>query len=776
MRIARLAWTGLKSTDRDLALGPLTLLVGAVGSGKSSALEALRFVALGHVPALGKSEVATARLMRDREISVEATLEDGRMFSRSLWRRGGKLQSEAFASWLPPKSGLTETGEAIRALFGASDIEAAEALDLRELLSCSAAERSKRIERLLDASGLSPAVLAARGWSLTWLRLAGVPSERIPAGTEAEATAASCQTLVPDEVRGAAAGVADALRAILGSGGLAAAQDHARQAKLDAAAQVRANVAARAEIEDRLGGPIETLGNLPAERDAVAATMERARRDLETGAEAAVVRQAAGVVLPGLQERAADTARALEAAMEALPRIEQARAEAAALVDPPEVVAPAAVEPDRQAIAEAEALEHRAREEDDAGAAVPLPLPVSTAAESAAVTIAEREAERAASSPWREVEAVASRIFQLGSMLPEPAHAQHVDCGDRLVALAKEHGGDGLAILDRRATARRALGLAELAAAKREEEILDAMQRRTGHAAAAMRLRAEAADFRYGALERARLANAEARAAYADAAGERARALSLNRTARTRLEAEAAYLETTAREAQTAADRSAADLAETEARLAGIASVAVDVDAAARALESSREVLVILDARIARLRQAEIRRAEMTALLAEIDRATAEQKCWAAAEWACQRLREEDLTARAKGLESRMAKFLAAAGRAEEPFLRAGRGVCEFGLRRAGKEIAVEALSGGEHALFIAAMASAVIALRGPDLRALLVEAAELGAGDAAQAMLRGCAAVADEVQVILATNAEIGAPAGWTVHRMSEERAEVGA
>ena len=161
VRIVRISFEGVKAFDRDLVIGPRTALVGPPASGKSSVSDGLRFAALGHVPHLGGREADTAKILRGDRMVVHVELSDGRRFSRSLGRDGSSLRMEARTSWLPPGATATAQSAAIRSLFGESDEEAAECLDLRELLEASPSARASRIEALLSATSMKAADLAA---------------------------------------------------------------------------------------------------------------------------------------------------------------------------------------------------------------------------------------------------------------------------------------------------------------------------------------------------------------------------------------------------------------------------------------------------------------------------------------------------------------------------------------------------------------------------------------------------------------------------------------
>lgn len=97
----RIQTRGLGAHDQDVELHGNTVLSAPSESGKSSVLNAIRWVTLGFIPQQGKSLEASARLMRgDGPMSVTLTLDDGRSMSRSLTRNGRKLTMSATASWL----------------------------------------------------------------------------------------------------------------------------------------------------------------------------------------------------------------------------------------------------------------------------------------------------------------------------------------------------------------------------------------------------------------------------------------------------------------------------------------------------------------------------------------------------------------------------------------------------------------------------------------------------------------------------------------------------
>ncbi len=766
---------GLKSSDRSVRLRGRNLVLGAVGSGKSSVLDAIRICALSYVPAIGKSPAATARLMRDNEIDVGIELSDGRRVERSLARDGQRLTGSAHASWLPPRTKDTEAGEAIRALFGASDAEAAQHLDIRQLLACTPNERAKQIEALLDASGMDVTTAALRGRALTTLRAAGIDPDRMPLDlADATSAAAGAEALLDRALRIAVAGIRDTLDSQLRTSGIAAAADAMRAAKNDSAAACREQIAARSQLELRLvalQAPADSLESLRARRDAARDAIARARRDLEAADAAARARAEVEAVLPVLRDQVTRAEGEHEIALEALETARDCRSETAGIGDdpaPPE--APVIVEPDPDVIAMAERWEAQAAEDDAAADRIVIPAAPPTAAEERAVTVARQRLERSNADPWGRILTIADEIAAAADG-DDDEETPLMRWSRSLREVATEQGARS------RDELKAELAVAERALGALQEQVQDHEQRRECLAKDLADIRAMAAGYRTDATKARREATVAARTENARRAAEHERLMAAWRAQvdalrqrRAGLLRRAEQIEAGARQAQEDLDRARADLTAAEARLTGQADVAVDAVAARSLLTDAEAAIAEIGPKIVVVEGADACRREMAALLEQIERATALQAAYAAAEWACQRLREEDLRARAGGLEERMRVFLRGAGRSEDPYLRASKGICDFGLRRDGHEISVEALSGGESVLFMAALAAAVIALRAPECRVLLIEAAELGAGETADAVLRGCEAITDAIEtVIVATCAAIEPRTGWNVIHTGE-------
>lgn len=496
-RIDTIDVRGLKAHDRTYRLGPCSLILGRPGSGKTAAIDAVVYSLLGYVPRLGRSESATAALMREDEIAVTATLDDGRTISRGLTRertkKGTALKSFARASWADEGGSTTEHGAAITALAGANAIDAGENLDLSELLRCSAAERAKRIMALLDVSGMGAEEAAGKFGVLLRQRLARTnPADEheIEAGEFGDVAAA---------VRKVAPEICDDVEALLLSGPIGSVLEGVRAKKLAIQAEGRAKVSARAAIEERLqevNAPALPLAQIRKMHEDAVARWAAAEKALETAKAAADARAQAEAPIPALRS-AADEARAeLEAAIAALQRAEAVRrevefitdppavvapayrqvdhaagkaasemeAEAAAIVDPPEIPAPAAAGPlDDDIASVTEALNIARNYELETFV---LPDPIQTSGERLALDAAEARLKSAQASPWREVEEIASRVAAVYSDAD-----QFLDDPERLRALAREHGDDVIVREAAVAKAREDLAAAQSRAEAREAEI-----------------------------------------------------------------------------------------------------------------------------------------------------------------------------------------------------------------------------------------------------------------------------------------------------------------
>lgn len=785
--IERVEIVGLKCNDSAENLGPRTLVTGEVGSGKSRISDALRFAALGYVPAQGKREADTARLMRGALMRVTVTLSDGRSFWRQLRRKGPGFTSEAGASWMDVDAKPSEVSEAIRSLFGSSDLEAEECLDLRALLAASPNERAKRIEALLDATAMTPEDQASLLYAMPVFRLAGMDASRIPAApAEASKVATSlAQTLTAAQREAVAAAHAVAEQTMLARGAAEALAEAGRSKNAEKE-RVRGKQQARKEIEDRSGpAPAVTLDVLSRQRQARTDRLAELRAQVKAHEDVRAAREQAEHAAQAAQEAldavlaAGDPtsrAAALKAESEAL------RAKAGALVEPAPVPAPVLAEEDAALIEQAMQLEEDARaldEQADGQRTEPPAAPrlaKAPAVDTSAVTLAEKALEQAKANPWQAVRSNAEQVRTLA--VPAEQQVLRDAVAADLDALADKHGGLSV----RQAAKAMNIATGRLMAARDEAAKVegDNAMARTAYEAAlrawndaqaaveatrirAGEMRAQAAKIRETQRAAVTKANDGLKAAYRRACGDRAVAADRVAQERRALTAQAEAKATAATDLLRGWTGRAAALAEARARLDGLAVAApLDLEAASRETADLEAQVSSIDEQRRVVQAADARKRELSALAAELDSAMAAGEAWTAIEWALQRIRERDLADRSGPLVERMHAFLKAAGRPEVPFLRAAKGKVDFGWRRGADEIAVEALSGGETVLATTALAGAVLALRAPDVRVLLIEAAELGLHHAAS-LMAGCEALAGEVgTTLVATCLPIEARNGW--------------
>lgn len=226
-------------------------------------------------------------------------------------------------------------------------------------------------------------------------------------------------------------------------------------------------------------------------------------------------------------------------------------------------------------------------------------------------------------------------------------------------------------------------------------------------------------------------------------------------------------------------DHAALNLATAEEKLKG----ALETEEAAKARlkavdEPSREKVDGLDARLRdallAAETAEKAAGAATAYDAALRRAeqnTIEEAAWKTAEKAIAHVREKLVGEAVAPLIGVLGELLELAGRPEHPYLELEneRGTATFELGwsygETGERVSLQAMSGGESAIFCAAL-SLAIALRSEGRRLLLVEADPLDEGNL-RAFLRAAAAWSDDLDaLVVATASRIpeGATDDWTV------------
>jgi len=793
VRIVSVSLEGVKAFDRSLALGARTALVGPPATGKSSVSDAIRFAVLGHVPHLGGREVDTAKILRGERMVVRVELSDGRFFTRSLSRSGASLRSEARASWIPPGATATAHGAAIRSLFGDSDEEAAECLDLRELLEASPAARATRIEAILSATAARPADLAALLGALVATRLARLGEDRIPDDLEARGALIHGLTATLSKTMGAALSrvLRDGARTI-DAGGVPALLSWANEGKRRAVTDLGRKSSARAELEDKaraLRAPAATLDSLNIRRQEVSDRLAVLRSQLSQAVAMAEARNAATLRLAAAEDAAFDHARVREGITET--RADAARwtkeAEDAVAGLPALPPAPVLLEADPKVAKKAAADEAKAKKLEDAAAvvlAVPKPtapgmaVPRGTAREDRAIDDAARAVEVAKADPWARVSVIAEHLGLVG--VPPAGRADVVE----LAALAAEHAPD-LARLEADLAEARTAKVAAIAADGKIDEANAAAQ--TKHEAdvatwqtarsKAEKDRQDAAILRVAArkatqaeLARVAEANRGALDAHAAATAEATKAREAAEAKRTELLRRAASATEAANADETDLAAEVAEVEAAKAHLAGQAeALPIDVEGSKGELGLLETEALAIDETKRAVEGADARKRELDTLAAEIVAAEAERDVFTAAEWAAQRLRERDLAERGEPILARMRTFLRAAGRTEDPYIRATKAATDFGWRRDGRELPVEALSGAESVLFTTALAVAIVALRAPTVRCIILEAADFGSQGPTESVLRGLEGVAGMIDnAILATSVPVAPGEAWTVHALS--------
>ena len=550
----RLEFNGLKAADRSVELGKLNLFRGPVGSGKSSCLDALRFLALGYVPQNGKLPELTGRLMRGTEIGARLSL-DGRTLERRLICEQVKgvtrYRAEAIDSAHSPKAKATEHSERIRGLFGSSDAEAAENLDLRALLSLSGNERAKKVQALLaNTSGMSVDEIMSIVGPLAVCRVAEYPEAKLPTDATALAGLAAGFLHALDAGKKAALHAAtEQVRQWLGEMTLPDSCERANMAKGEAARALAEKKAARTELENRkmqLGDVADSEVALSSRRDAAIQRRGSLQGEIDRAISTRSARTNAEAPIPALVALVEELTATHAAALDRLGEIVALEAQVAAIVDPPAVAnwtpVPAAATPEADALdAEAAAIvdppappapkvhfidagqSSRASALDQEAAtltaeadAIRLGDLRPIAAEESALKAAETAHAKALENPWREVvkhaDDIDAKLGQAGTWSLEVKI--ETDC---LRELARHHGGDVEALKAAVESAATALELAKEQSAKSAAAIQGARQKREELREAARLKREEASAIRIAAEQAAKAANAQEATVHAQA-------------------------------------------------------------------------------------------------------------------------------------------------------------------------------------------------------------------------------------------------------------------
>jgi len=717
----RIRTRGFKAADHDVTIGRYSIISAPNCAGKSTLADAIRFLALGFVPVLGRTESATSALMGGHELHVELTLDDGRVATRTLTRDGKALTSSCRASWV--RGGRIEHEAAITGLFGEDAADVAEMLDIRELLSMTPAKRAARIEQLIGSGGADQD-LPVRVGRYAVARLLGLEPSQLPSDHREAAPN------LPPGRYDALKALAPALTSSLNANGIPSVIAWVNETKNAADRDVKHRRGALAELQSRVQAttPIKPIWELEDERGGLQKKLgvvaERARHQADR------VRQ---------HEKAeADLARVKPEYDLAVERLAHVRTESAEMI----ATCEAKITEFDEQIGRLKGVVHdvhvdRARLEQLEGelaGIVDEPVEDLTRYEKIIEGL-EQELAGAKASPWAEVREIAESIL----IDAYSARAQ------RLLDIACAN----------------LPGLEEMESQLRSARVM--VTTRGDSAAAAAQRNLERAE-RRGRTDkelvglRAQAGNADARVA------NRRRATAEEIDLVNRKRAAAVSEITRQRERLTAQETHAAEL------LQKITALQASENLLAGVLAEPDETPASLEARIARIDEQlavltaqRALAAEIAVIAAEVDRLEATVDVAKAIEYALQRIREEELERRGGGLIAQIDTFLAGAGVGNRPYLEASKGTCDIGwIRDDGRPVAVQVMSGAEFSVFCSAITCAVLKQRGGELRMLLTEAAECDDAMLPR-LMAGIEAVGDSIthaMVLTAHQAE--AASGW--------------
>lgn len=94
MKLATLTARNFKGLSFALSLTDITFIVGSNFAGKTARTDAIRFLLLGYLPELGKTNVASFGLASGREMVVEGTFDNGLTIRRRRYLQGDSVKAE----------------------------------------------------------------------------------------------------------------------------------------------------------------------------------------------------------------------------------------------------------------------------------------------------------------------------------------------------------------------------------------------------------------------------------------------------------------------------------------------------------------------------------------------------------------------------------------------------------------------------------------------------------------------------------------------------------
>jgi DNA repair exonuclease SbcCD ATPase subunit len=742
---------GIGAHAQHLELGRLTVLVGPNGSGKSKIAEAIRMVALGYIPQLGKRPQDMAALMNGERMSVELILENGQTIRRELQRVDKGFTANAEASWMRAgKPG--EVSKAITKLFGQEEQDVAECLDIRELLSATPNQRAARMEQLLASGARTAEEISKDVARLIVMRLAETTEDRMPADYK------DALPMIPDGQKAILFEQAEMIKAKIAEAGIAGALTWANLEKRGASDGLKKKEAAADELRKRaaqvpepdprditrLGDGISVLQqDLGAARQASITFNEKTTKSKHLKAELEELTR-----LVANSDKAAGDIEAIHGKQ--LRELEKKTAAIQAELDE--------LKPPAQApTTEIDAQEKKSRELSKKADDIDLPSVPDATTEERAVADFQARIELAEMSEWSEVLLAVQEIEDAAAA--KGLKTAMVKPIKRLRELAKKGLGADPQEL------KHALDVAKqkFEAATKAVEKATAAREKAVESQQALCKEADAALTKSRDLRKTWLAT-------------QAKALADFEVKRSDLRRELASLQNKMSVHKDTLEGHKSERATLDRRVAsvndqlkGLGPIPKDP---ARP-EPIQEQLEKTKQELQQLIDARATHTEIHLVLDAIEAAKAAAIVFTGIEWALQRQREIEISNAGGPLMRTMAQFLKDADRKETPFIRATQGNCAIGWRTAdNKEIQIQALSGGEWVLFAAALTTAVILCRLSQVKILLVEAGETDAHTIDQ-LLQGIAGAGDEqlTAIVMTPREKLGPAAkGWDIVKVKDQ------
>lgn len=757
----RLEMNGIKGGDRSIRLDRLNLLTGPNGSGKTAIPQGLKIFALGYDPAIGKRPMDQAAIMDGEAMIVRLGFQDeAKRAAKRIIRSGDKgHEMEAVASWLPDSAKPGEHASAISGLFGRDADEIAQCLDISQLLKLSPNRRAAALEELLGEGDKDAVSVAKAVIHHALIRLVEIPEAKAPEGNS------KLMAMVADGQRVTLRTAGNELIAKIKTHGLGGAMSWARAEKLSEDRTLKQKVAAEKALREKLHSLAETQ---PEEID-------RCSRELKE-LEAQITAEETRNESRASREQKAATARddvsrffklgvecnaSFAELQETFGDVEEKRKSLADIVKSLDAIPP----PKPTDLKEISQVRKAAEAARKAAEAVPdVEIPALDVLASA-VKNAEEALDTADTDPWRRVHTLAGTIMSL--VRDMPALREQLNSigvyAQEIHGTAMEKMGDdpGPLLLSVDAAKEALAGATEgKAAAEKKQEDAEDRRKRLTHEAKA---HDEKADRMLADKEQA---SAEAKAAFDETAADL-------REKRDALQSEIEEYEAAAQTIRDTSQEWKEKHKEAQGRLAGLQAGVDKTDVDLDALREKRDALA--DEK-AGLEAAGGKRAAVAELVEEIAVAKAASEVYTALHEGAKRVRQAGVTEASSGLTTLMGDMLKAGGRSEKPYIRALKSKCEIGWRTPeGHEIPIQALSGGEWALFASALSAGVIILRGAEIKILIVEAGEADS-DTLMAILAGIENVAEKLTaaLVLTHIPIVFEPEGWTQHEF--EREEVAA